>query len=221
MNWNKLSTFLIHLIDISILPRDSDAQCTILKADLCATVNADTYTIILTIWATLQLIWVVMLLTVQLLQIGRGLTTFEAMQPSKPHAVQPFTSFVTTGDPSLSSAGMDSGNRGPDPAAPPGHVHKPGALEAWKRLLGVDAFVAVALHGRGSPQANQASRYRNPFSRGCITNCKDFWADDGPLFGSRDSGAAKFGGETVDYTNMYEVPQAMGYAPVQGEDDAV
>jgi palmitoyltransferase ZDHHC13/17 len=167
-----------------------------------------------------------MLLTVQLLQIARGLTTYEAMQPAKPssHLAQELTSFVATGDPSLSTAGLGSGNRGPDPAAPSGHDHPhphPGPLEAWKRLLGVDTFVAVALHGRGSPQANTAARYRNPFSRGCVTNCKDFWADDGPLFGSRESGTARFGGETVDYTSMYEVPQGMGYAPVQGDEEAV
>jgi palmitoyltransferase ZDHHC13/17 len=171
-----------------------------------------------------------MLLTVQLLQIARGLTTYEAMQPSKPTspAAQQLTSFVTTGDPSLSTAGLGAGNRGPDPAASGGaagghdHPHKHrGPLEAWKKLLGVDTFVAVALHGRGTPQANAAARYRNPFSRGCVTNCKDFWADEGPLFGSRESGTARFGGETVDYTSMYEVPQGMGYAPVQGDEEAV
>jgi palmitoyltransferase ZDHHC13/17 len=172
------------ILDLSLLPRDPTAQCTLLKAELCETVTADTYSIILTVWTTLQLIWVTMLLTVQLLQIARGLTTYEAMQPAKPssHLAQELTSFVATGDPSLSTAGLGSGNRGPDPAAPSGHDHPhphPGPLEAWKRLLGVDTFVAVALHGRGSPQANTAARYRNPFSRGCVTNCKDFWADDG------------------------------------------
>jgi hypothetical protein len=132
---------------------------------------------------------------------------------------------MTTGDPSMTTAGLGPNNRGPDPAvgtAPgSGPPRKHGPFEAWKRLLGVDTFVAVAWHGRGSPQANQAARYRNPFSRGCVTNCKDFWGDDGPLFGSRDSGMAKFGGGTVDYTSMYDVPQPMGYAPVQAEEDAV
>jgi palmitoyltransferase ZDHHC13/17 len=153
------------------------------------------------------------------------------MQPSKPttHAAQQITSFALTGDPSMSTAGISAGNRGPDPAVPGGssdhghaHPRKPqGGLEAWKKLLGVDTFVAVALHGRGSPQANAAMRYRNPFSRGCLTNCKDFWMDEGPFFGSRESGSARFAGERVDYTHLYEVPQAMGYAPVAADEEAV
>lgn len=174
-------------------------------------------------WAALQLVWVTMLVTVQLLQIARGLTTYEAMAPSKPHShTQQLNSFVTTGDPSISAAGLGPGNRGPDPVVDGHHGHKhTSPMDAWKRLLGVDTFLAVAIHGRGSPQANQAAKSSNPFSRGCITNCKDFWMDDGPIFGSRDSGRSKFGGETVDYTSMYEVPLAMGYAPVHGDDDTV
>jgi len=201
-----------------------NAQCTFLKDELCATLNSDPFSIILTIWTSLQLVWVVMLLTVQLLQVGRGLTTYEAMSPNKPyggHANQAALSFITTGDPSMQSAQISAGDRGPDPAVGPGHGHghrHGGALEAWKRLLGIDTFMTVAVGGRGSNrQRHHVSR--NPFSKGCVTNCADFWSDETPIFGSRETGLAKLGGERVDYNSMYEVPDSMGYVAVHGDDD--
>lgn len=232
----KLRFVLISITDLSVLSPPINPQCTFLKAELCATYDSDPFSIIITIWASLQLVWVIMLLTVQLLQIARGLTTYEAMHGSKPHssAAQAGMSFITTGDPSMSSAQITSANRGPDPAAPhnhsghghshAGHSHGGGVFAAWKRLLGVDTFMAVAVHGRGAAKQNsnqQQQAGRNPFSKGCLTNCKDFWADDTPVFGSREVGVAKLGGERVDYSRMYEVPGGMGYAAVSSVDDEV
>jgi palmitoyltransferase ZDHHC13/17 len=172
-----------------------------------------------------------MLITVQLLQIARGLTTYEAMTPHKHKHSSPLasevTSFVTTGDPSISAAGLGPNNRGPDPAVETAHAHshKGGFLETWKRLLGIDTFVAVALHGRGAPSGPNSGAvshsHKNPFSRGCFGNCQDFWMDEGPWFGSRESGRATFGGERVDYTSMYDVPSVgngRGYVSVSGGD---
>jgi hypothetical protein len=213
---------LLISLDLDVIPKNTTSTCTFLQADLCATYTSSPFAVILTIWTALQLVWVTMLVTVQLLQIARGLTTYEAMKPSKP---APLTSFMTTGDPSMGNAGIDAANRGPDPVGHEGHNHGPGGhkhtdgFEAWKRLLGVDTFIAVALHGRGSPQANAASRYKNPFSRGCITNCQDFWNDAGPVFGSKENGSARFGGERVNYLDMYETPEGMGYAPVSADDE--
>ncbi|KAF2665673.1 palmitoyltransferas-like protein akr1 [Microthyrium microscopicum] len=212
----------------TVLPKPLEAKCTFLNDELCATYNSDPFTVILTIWATLQLVWVSMLLIVQLLQIARGLTTYEAMAPK--HAShspmgQSAMSFVTTGDPSLSSAQISATDRGPDPAVPPAnatnahnHAHHGGLLDTWKRLLGIDTFVAVALHGRGSPEASRQIN-RNPFSKGCFTNCADFWQDDTPYFGSRESGQAKLGGERVDYSAMYDLPAGPGYMAVGTDDD--
>jgi hypothetical protein len=225
---------LIEMTDLSTVPPPINPQCTFLKEDMCATYNSDPFSIILTIWTTMQLVWVTMLLTVQLLQIARGLTTYEAMVGHKPHshAGQAAMSFVTTGDTSMTSAQITSADRGPDPAAShdhsePGHshaghshAHGGGMLEAWKRLLGVDTFMAVAVHGRGAQQ-NRQQVNRNPFSKGCMTNCKDFWADETPVFGSREAGVARLGGERVDYNRMYEVPAGMGYVAVNNADDEV
>jgi palmitoyltransferase ZDHHC13/17 len=220
---------------LAILPKLHGSTCAILSDDLCATVSEDWYAVIISVWATLQLVWVAMLIIVQLLQIARGMTTYEAMTPHKHSHSQSngqATTIVDAGDPSI-SAGPN--NRGPDAAAGDtagGHNHahphkKHGLLHAWKQLLGIDTFVEVALHGRGAPaQVGGSARSqlnRNPFSRGCVTNCKDFWLDEeGPWFGSRESGRATFSGQAVDYTSMYEVPVGgMAYAPVSSGDGEV
>jgi len=225
-SWDLL---FLHYLDV--IPKATEASCIIISKELCSTVSADYYAIIISIWATLQLVWVAMLITVQLLQIARGLTTYEAMSPSKPHShshsvATQAASFVAAGDPSISAAGLGPNNRGPDPAvadAAHAHPHKGGMWETWKRLLGVDTFVAVALHGRGTTAQNGHSHShapsRNPFSKGCFSNCQDFWMDEGPWFGSRESGMATFGGERVDYTSMYDVPAGRGYAPVSADEE--
>jgi hypothetical protein len=204
---------------LAILPAPVGAQCTFLKDGLCATFSADPFSIIITFWTALQLVWVTMLLTVQLLQVARGLTTYEAMNPNKPRGPinQAAMSFVATGDVSMSSAQVDAGGRGPDPTGerPHNHAHH-SALDAWKRLLGIDTFMAVV--GGGGSQRQRTAVNRNPFSKGCFTNCADFWADDTPIFGSRETGQAKFGGERVDYHSMYEVPAGAGYVAVHGDD---
>jgi hypothetical protein len=173
-----------------------------------------------------------MLAIVQLLQIARGLTTYEAMNIHKHggshghghghghgHAGDGLTSFITTGNTSMETAQLTSGDRGPNPVVPAHpHPHKGGCLESWKRLLGIDTFIAVALHGQGSVQARQNRANRNPFSRGILQNCADFWYDGAPIFGSRETGATKLGGERVDYTMLYEAPVS-GYVPIGADEE--
>jgi len=101
---------------------------------------------------------------------------------------------------------------GSDPALPsthaPGHHHhhKAGCFAQWKKILGVDTFVETALEGYGSNK-NRPRQARNPFSNGCLGNCKDFWCDPAPIFGKRENGSALLGGQAVDYTSMYESPR--------------
>lgn len=69
-------------------------------------------------------------------------------------------------------------------------------------MLGIDVFFATATdasHGKLQDRGN-------PFSRGIIGNCKDFWCDPAPLFGKRHNGDGYLGGEVVDYTKMYDKP---------------
>lgn len=52
-----------------------------------------------------------------------------------------------------------------------------------------------------------------------VTNCKDFWCDGQPVFGKREGGFARLGGERVDYTRLYDVNDVpkMKYARGGGE----
>jgi len=72
-------------------------------------------------------------------------------------------------------------------------------------MLGVDTFMATAVFGSRAKEVRQQNK-RNPFSRGILQNCRDFWLDPAPVFGRRTNGEGMLGGEKVDYTSIYELP---------------
>ncbi|KAI4941028.1 hypothetical protein J4E91_011021 [Alternaria rosae] len=170
-------------------------KCAVISPELCKVLNKDPFTIVLSIWAAFQLTWVTMLLCVQLLQIARNLTTYESMRGHL-HGATPadaLNSFVTTGDTSQDvsggagsaptngfGSGQDTGDipRRPQPKA--------SIWDQWKRLLGIDTFLTIALHGSQGEQIRRQRR-GNPFSRGIVTNCKDFWCDASPMFGTKEN----------------------------------
>ena len=195
----------------------------------------DTVSVVLAIWASLQLVWVTILLIVQSVQIARGLTTYESMRGNMHHssdASAAITSALTAGSTSLGGAQLTDTGVGPNPTLPHGphrHHHKEGCFSQWKKLLGLDAFIATAT---GGLEGGRSRRRGNPFSRGVIVNCKDFWCDPAPYFGQRENGAAMLGGDVVNYTRMYETPSRMKFRRPQeggqggvyhsvGDDDAV
>jgi hypothetical protein len=203
------------------MSEDGSTECNILAPSLCRLVNKDPYTLVLMTWGALQMTWVTMLLFVQLVQISRALTTYENMRGA-PHshggrASEAVTSALAAGTLSMAGAQLGPDGRGVDPAVPPGHHHhhKQGCFAQWKKLLGVDTFVETALTGNKAGHR----RNRNPFSRGCIGNCKDFWCDPAPIFGKRENGAAALGGEAINYTTMYETPLLMNMATRRGRDN--
>lgn len=179
-----------------------------------------------------------MLLVVQLIQISRALTTYENMMGANhghdSKAAEAITAALTTGTTSRAEAQLGSTGLGPDPALPPTHApghhghHHEGCFSQWKKLLGVDTFVETALHG-SSGTRNRTRRPQNPFSAGCLQNCKDFWCDPAPIFGRRENGEAALGGAVVNYTMMYETPRlgrrsggdTAGLYHTVGTDDAV
>lgn len=176
-----------------------------------------------------------MLLFVQLSQIARAMTTYESM---KGHHAGPVTTALATGSLTAEGAAVGPTGSGPDPNPPhgaPGHAHphrrpqKQGCFEQWKKLLGLDTFVATALHGSRAGEV-MARRRRNPFTHGFVRNCSDFWCDAGGgagvLFGKKAQGSGLLGGETVDYRKLYEIPAGMRYraggyeAVEEGDDEA-
>jgi palmitoyltransferase ZDHHC13/17 len=153
-----------------------------------------------------------MLLFVQLVQISRAMTTYENMRGTHhshgSRASEAITTALAAGTFSVNGMPQNGRINGPDPAIPSAHVehhhHKTGCFAQWKKILGVDTFVETALHGYDGNAARR--RNRNPFSRGCIQNCKDFWYDPAPICGARENGVAMLDGEVVNYTTLYEAP---------------
>ncbi|PHH89719.1 hypothetical protein CDD83_5416 [Cordyceps sp. RAO-2017] len=182
-------------------------SCSVLGASLCRLLNADSYTLILAAWISLQLVWVTMLVFTQFFQISRALTTYENMTGIhlSPVSTTALTSTGTPLDPNHASLASGSGGPGGH-----GQRHKAGGgtLKQWSRLLGVDPFIET-ITGRAAASGKNRRSRKNPYSRGCISNCKDFWCDPAPLFGRRENGSALLGGGRVDYTSMYESPPLM------------
>lgn len=224
--WHQYA--ILTLADIEILPPSTETQCNILAESICAIILKDTFTVVLTIWAALQLTWVTMLLVVQLVQISRAQTTYENMHGHSMHhgsqASQAITSALVAGTTTLSGAQLTGSGHRPDPALAPGHRHGHGHNEGWfaqwKKLLGLDTFMATAQDGLDA--SGRSRRQKNPFSRGIVRNCKDFWLDPAPYFGKREAGAAMLDGEVVNYTRMYEMPSRMKMRrPRQDNDGAM
>ena len=150
-----------------------------------------------------------MLMAVQLTQVARAVTTYESMRGhmhGSSQAAEAITSALTAGSTSLEGAQL---NGAPDPISAGGHRphrQKEGCFATWKKLLGLDTFVATASEGL---EGTSRRRRGNPYSRGMITNCKDFWCDPAPYFGKRENGVAMLDGDVVNYTKMYETPPRM------------
>ena len=205
---------LIEKIDLESLPVPSQTTCNVLSEDICKWVLRDPFTVVLSIWACLQLSWVTMLLFVQCVQICRATTTYEAMRGhhlGTSKVADSITAALTSGAGSTDGAQLPSMTPGGGHTGTPeqghGHGHqKEGCFAQWKKLLGLDTFVATAQSGI---EGGAARRPRNPYSRGVITNCKDFWCDPAPVFGRRPVGDALLDGDVVNYTRMYEVPPRM------------
>lgn len=160
--------------------------CNLISPWLCNVVETDTYTFVLTIWTSLQLIWVTMLTLVQLYQISRGTTTFEVMRG---HGHGFSHRAPNTPNQALSTA--ESNN----------HSHG-SCFTKWKSLFGLDAFMAAAQDGLKDGQSHR--RRQNPFSHGIVRNCQDFWCDPAPYFGTRQAGNSMLGGKVVNYYKMYD-----------------
>lgn len=153
-----------------------------------------------------------MLLFVQSIQLTRGMTTYENMFGIDAHSAASLNSaFTSTGAPL--SGGLPTAAAAVLPDSAHGrhdHKHKHGGfLKQWGKLLGVDAFIETAT-GRGAATGAKNKRKKtNPYSQGCLTNCKDFWLDPAPVFGRRETGAAVLGGRPVNWTEVYEAPALM------------
>lgn len=196
---------------------NASENCALFGPSACKIINADTYTLLVVIWANLQLTWVGMLLFVQFVQVARAMTTYESMVGVNTVSASALTSaFTSTGTPLDPTALPPSGSAAQSEAGSHGHKHGHGGfMKTMSKLLGVDAFIKTATGpttGGSSSSSKRRSREKNPYSRGCVTNCKDFWCDSAPVFAQRENGTAMLNGQVVNYAEMYESPSIMKMA---------
>lgn len=194
---------------LEALPAPTDPKCNILPTYLCTFALRDPWTITLTIWALMQLVWVSMLLVVQSIQIAKNITTYENMKrhdhgstgPSHLplHHARPTTLGATHNTTSLNDTAASATRIHPHHRAPDGMCTK------LKKTLGIDVFFATA----SDASAGKIKDRSNPFSRGVLGNCKDFWCDPAPVFRRRKPGEGYLGGDVVDYYSMYERPSIL------------
>ena len=191
-------------------------------------IQSDTFTFNIAIWSCFQLVWVTMLVSVQLLQLARGQTTYENMHSQDIYAhayhdenkvASVVASAIAAGTVSLEGAQLTPGGMGPNPALPHTvtrtHLHNQKCWSRTIKLLGLDTFMRTAQDTRRG--RSQRARDKNPFSRGAAQNCRDFWCDPRPIFisglnGDRTAGngEAVLGGVIVDYYYIYESPRMEG-----------
>ncbi|KAH0286547.1 Palmitoyltransferase akr1, ankyrin repeat-containing protein akr1 [Aureobasidium namibiae CBS 147.97] len=189
-------------------PDPSSTNCAVLKPEFCAQWSKDPFTILVNGWGSVQLTWTIMLLFVQLTQIARAMTTWEAMRNN--HA-GPLVTALTTGSTSQEGGSIGSSGGGPRTGVPRTNTGPESCFAQWKRLLGVDTFVATALHGSRAQEV-LAQRRENPFTKGVARNCSDFWFDgEGggavSMFGAKELGMGLLGGIKVDYRRLFDLPR--------------
>ncbi|KAH7911142.1 hypothetical protein BJ138DRAFT_1063702 [Hygrophoropsis aurantiaca] len=193
----------------------SPSECAAL---LCIPASVDSFLLSVSLWATLQLTWTIVLLASQYWQVARQLTTFEVSNLGRFGFMGGRGGLAAGGG----GAGMQMGHRHHSHGAAQagegdgegegegegGHKHNhrhsggfcasltaPGTCTAFLlNLLGLDRFTrGRAVHGLALASSSPAnSRARNPFDLGVVRNCRDFWSM------GREVG--------VEYGQVYDVP---------------
>jgi palmitoyltransferase len=174
-----------------------------LTTSVCRLTAIDMFLFSVAAWATLQLVWTIVLLASQLLQIARQMTTLEVsnlgrygfmggrggslatqMGHRHSHALQADTDDTLSGE--ATPTGVHSHVHGRHPH---NHQHASGCSTGFlMHLLGFDRFTS----GKAANGLARAGHATNPFSVGVVGNCRDFWTR------GRELG--------VEYDRLYEVP---------------
>lgn len=167
----------------------------VLPTQLCAITAYDTFLVSVASWSTLQLSWTLVLLATQFWQVFRQMTTFEVSNLGR------YGFMGGRGGASLSSqmghqhhrqAGSDD-TGSTQSGAPHAHRHNHSICGGCgggflMNLLGFDRFTK----GKAADGLARAAKAPNPFDRGMIGNCKDFWTAGGEL--------------GVEYERLYDIP---------------
>lgn len=174
-------------------PQEGSFERCILPESVCAAASYDTFAFAVAVWSTLQLIWTAILLTGQLWQVSRQMTTLEVSNLGR------YGNITGRQIPPSQEHGLDATGAGPGPGAAVedddadlrhrrGGSGARGTTGFLLQILGLDRYT----RGKAVDGMARASKASNPFDQGIFRNCLDFWTN------GRELG--------VDYTEVYEVP---------------
>lgn len=197
---------------------DSDLEdlCFLLSDQMCLGFTNNHFIYNLSMWSSLQCVWVLFLVLTQTFQIFKGLTTVEFTKLNRAMSHPSFTHSTVPRD-FQGEAGTTSDSPAPETASPQGHSHKDGTLVCMK-LLGLDQFVMtikVALTSLFVQTTNnhQYSTIEDiviPTDFGWKQNWLDFWflgeIEWRNLFYLPIDGENNLNGKVVDYYKLYEYP---------------
>ncbi|KAI9507933.1 palmitoyltransferase AKR1 [Russula earlei] len=170
-----------------------------LPDSVCRLTATDMFLFSVAAWSSLQLVWTVVLLISQFLQISRQMTTLEVsnlgrygfmggrggslatqMSHRHTHALQADADDALSGDATPAGGHAHSHGR---------HRHVSGCSTGFlMQLLGFDRFTT----GKAANGLARAGHAANPFNIGVVGNCRDFWTR------GRELG--------VEYERLYEIP---------------
>jgi hypothetical protein len=168
---------------------------------MCRLTAIDMFLFAVAVWSTLQLVWTVVLLASQFLQIARQMTTLEVSNLGRygfmggrggslatqlshrhTHALQADADDTLSGEATPTSGHAHAHGRHP-------HQHGSGCSTGFlMHLLGFDRFTS----GKAANGLARAGHAANPFNVGVVSNCRDFWTR------GRELG--------VEYDRLYEIP---------------
>lgn len=173
-------------------------ECTVLPDFICTAFQISPFTYALMIWCLLQLTWVVLLVFVQLFQIGKGVTSNEAINMQR---------FGSYGGEEFSSLPQDHRVNHRLMLEKMATTNSFQERRCWTplfRLIGLDLFLSTASSAVHDDHRNSS----NPANYGFFQNCADFWAPNGDynIFKAPKGAMGSLGGQTVDYTKLWEYP---------------
>lgn len=154
------------------------------------------------VWSTLQLIWTIVLLASQSLQIARQMTTLEVSNLGRYGFMGARGGSLATQmghrhhhalhvdpDDALGGDATPAGAHAHGHAHGHAHRHGSGCSTGFlMQLLGFDRFTS----GKAANGLARAGHAANPFNVGIVGNCRDFWTR------GRELG--------VEYERLYEIP---------------
>lgn len=197
---------------------DHSDDCSVLSQSLCNGYDEESFVFNLTIWAMFQLVWLSFLICVQLFQICKGMTSYEAANVHKEgidpngNVTNPFYSSVPPED--ADNETTNSINGGSSLALGEGSGRKVGAISnfisksSWAKLVGLDLFLLTA------QDAVRMNRHLTSTDFGVKQNWLDFWflVNGGETYTMKTllrlpiQGELNLNGKLVDYYKLWELP---------------